>query len=352
MRLHELTERGQGADGASELLKRKTDPTSPQNKNKLKKLPDQHQPGAGTGPNMQMPQSQINNNSYNQKNNNDKYKKNKYNLLMIRRKHSLGYVEFLRGKYTIKDIDYIKSLFFKMTVEEINKLKSIREFNKLRINLGMENKKKKYYKSEYENAEIKFNYLLRLNLLDELIDEALNNKDIFNEPEWEIPKGKRQNKETDLQCAMREFTEESGIPISYLKIFKNVIPLEEIYTGSNGINYKNTFFFAELTSIPNNIFDDTQFIKLKGKDDVSITNKEDNVFNMNVIQTNIINKNNINLNLNYFNIDQKKEVGKINILDENECINKLKLYQLPKKNIISKSFQIINQYKYYFDIPH
>ena len=59
MRLHELTERGQGADGASELLKRKTDPRSPQNKNKLKKLPDQHQPGAGTGPNMQMPQSQI-----------------------------------------------------------------------------------------------------------------------------------------------------------------------------------------------------------------------------------------------------------------------------------------------------
>ena len=36
MRLHELTERGQGADGASELIKRKTDPTSPQNKNRKK----------------------------------------------------------------------------------------------------------------------------------------------------------------------------------------------------------------------------------------------------------------------------------------------------------------------------
>ena len=36
MRLHELTERGQGADGASELSKRKYDPRSPQNKNKLK----------------------------------------------------------------------------------------------------------------------------------------------------------------------------------------------------------------------------------------------------------------------------------------------------------------------------
>jgi len=38
MRIHEvvdeLTERGKGADGAYELQKRKTDPMSPQNKNK------------------------------------------------------------------------------------------------------------------------------------------------------------------------------------------------------------------------------------------------------------------------------------------------------------------------------
>ena len=51
MRLHELTERGQGADGASELIKRKTDPTSPQNKNRKNQI-DQPQPGAGTGPSM------------------------------------------------------------------------------------------------------------------------------------------------------------------------------------------------------------------------------------------------------------------------------------------------------------
>ena len=148
---------------------------------------------------------------------------------------------------------------------------------------------------------------------------------------------------------MREFTEESGVPISYLNIFKNVIPLEEIYTGSNGINYKNTFFFAELTSIPYNIFDDTQFIKVKNKD--NINNNEESIINKDVINTNVINKNNINLNLNNFNIDQNKEVGKINVLEENECINKLKLYQLPKKNVISKAFQIINQYKYYFNMP-
>tara|TARA_B100002019_G_scaffold34817_1_gene28909 strand:+ start:1981 stop:2205 length:225 start_codon:yes stop_codon:yes gene_type:complete len=38
MRLHELTERGRGADGAYELKKRKTDLSSPQNIQKLQKM--------------------------------------------------------------------------------------------------------------------------------------------------------------------------------------------------------------------------------------------------------------------------------------------------------------------------
>tara|TARA_B100000035_G_scaffold247394_1_gene216060 strand:- start:513 stop:737 length:225 start_codon:yes stop_codon:yes gene_type:complete len=38
MRLHELTERGRGADGAYELKKRRTDPMSPQNILKLRKM--------------------------------------------------------------------------------------------------------------------------------------------------------------------------------------------------------------------------------------------------------------------------------------------------------------------------
>ncbi len=53
MRLHELTESGRG--------KKYEKPGERQaylDKNKLKKPPDR-QPGAGTGPDMQMPQSQI-----------------------------------------------------------------------------------------------------------------------------------------------------------------------------------------------------------------------------------------------------------------------------------------------------
>ena len=38
--------------------------------------------------------------------------------LMIRRKHTLGYVEFLRGKYSTENVNYIIKLLSIMTLEE------------------------------------------------------------------------------------------------------------------------------------------------------------------------------------------------------------------------------------------
>lgn len=257
---------------------------------------------------------------------------NKYHLLMIRRKHTLSYVEFLRGKYDINNIDYIKTLFLKMSNDEIQNIINLKDFTKLRIDLGMQNKKKKYYKSEYETAEIKFNYLKKLQIFKEL---NIDNLKSFDEPEWEIPKGKRQSKETDLQCAIREFSEESGISASYLKIFKNVLPLEEIYTGSNGIDYKNTYFFAELNNLPLNIFYIEKFI---------------NNIKFDIKEINFLKFNKIEIELNNFSSEQKKEVSKINLLNQNESLNKLRKYQINKKNIITKAFQIINQYQNYFNV--
>jgi len=264
-------------------------------------------------------------------NSKNKLKDSKYNLLMIRRKHSFSYVEFLRGKFSINDTQYIHNLFSKMTKEEIEKIQKINNFTNLRKDLGMENKKK-YYKNEYEMAEMKFNYLLKLNILEPIINNILKNEVTNSEPEWEIPKGKRQNRETDLQCAMREFSEESGINVNCLRIFKNVLPLEEIYTGTNGINYKNTYFFAELIDLQDKLFHKNEFIN-----------------NNQILKLENINLNNINLKLNYFNLEQRKEVGKILISDINLCINRLKQYQTNKKSIILKAFQIINQYKTYFN---
>ena len=44
------------------------------------------------------------------------------------------------------------------------------------------------------------------------------------ETEWEFPKGRRNQKEKDLDCALREFEEETGIHQTDIKIVENVFP--------------------------------------------------------------------------------------------------------------------------------
>ena len=43
---------------------------------------------------------------------------NQIQYLMIKRKHSLGFVEFMRGKYPIQNYEYIKNVFNEMSVSE------------------------------------------------------------------------------------------------------------------------------------------------------------------------------------------------------------------------------------------
>ena len=63
-------------------------------------------------------------------------------------------------------------------------------------------------------------------------------------PEWGFPKGRRNYQERDLTCAIREFEEETGYDRNKLCIISNLIPFEEIFTGSNYKSYKHKYFLA------------------------------------------------------------------------------------------------------------
>ena len=55
--------------------------------------------------------------------------------------------------------------------------------------------------------------------LNDLIEES-NHYDNWIEAEWGFPKGRRNYQETDFECALREFSEETGYSI---KNIKNII---------------------------------------------------------------------------------------------------------------------------------
>ena len=57
--------------------------------------------------------------------------------------------------------------------------------------------------------------------------------------EWEIPKGRRNLNETNRECAVREFQEETNILPDDYELYDNILPLEEEYKGSNNIIYND-----------------------------------------------------------------------------------------------------------------
>jgi 8-oxo-dGTP pyrophosphatase MutT (NUDIX family) len=83
----------------------------------------------------------------------------------------------------------------------------------------------------------------KFNLIKRTRPELFQNSP-WKEPEWGFPKGRRNFKERDLECALREFEEETGYNKKDLLLIKNINPCEEIFTGSNLKSYKHRYFLA------------------------------------------------------------------------------------------------------------
>ena len=158
---------------------------------------------------------------------------NQMNILMIRRKDSMSFAEFMRGKYDPQNTEYLGTLFRNMTIKE-QSLIACEPFDTVWKILWGEDRNS----SDYPVSRDKFNSLNRLQLMT-------TNLSPYTEPEWGFPKGRRMRAETDLDCAIREFNEETNIPREAYVILRN-ITLEETFVGLNGVRYRHVYFVALL----------------------------------------------------------------------------------------------------------
>ena len=175
-------------------------------------------------------------------------KKVKY--LLICRKDTLGYVEFIRGKYNLENYKYIYNIFEIMTRKERLALLE-NDFDTLWNKLWM-NKNLANYHNEYENSKKKFNLLKKGVIVEEDPQIFLNLKILndkikvnYETPEWGFPKGRRNLREDDLECATREFKEETLINKSNYKILNEFGKVQEVFLGTNNIRYKHIYYVAE-----------------------------------------------------------------------------------------------------------
>ena len=187
-------------------------------------------------------------------------------FLMICRKDSLGYVDFIRGKYPVYNTKYIQNIIDEMTNEEKHKIMTL-SFDELWNDLwgGFNGNN---YRNEERKSKEKFN-ILKNGIIDnkkdfiKLDDFISNSKTNWDCPEWGFPKGRRNYLETDLTCALREFEEETGYKKSNINVLKNILAYEECFTGSNLKSYKHKYY---LGYIDQNKYDNTKYQKSEVSD--------------------------------------------------------------------------------------
>lgn len=209
---------------------------------------------------------------------------NEIKYLMIQRKDSLCYIEFIRGKYKMNDINYICKLFKFITNKEKSKILNS-DFDTLWKDLWKEydiNKfKKEYLQSKRKFDKIKNGFEHNDKLIDfnYIIDLSENNSAIYNETEWEFPKGRRNLNEHNIKCAIREFEEESGLSKNRIKLINNK-SYEEIYIAVNKTRYRHIYYIAKCNDITSEdiLFNPKNKVQIKEVKDVKWLNY-DNVIN-------------------------------------------------------------------------
>jgi 8-oxo-dGTP pyrophosphatase MutT (NUDIX family) len=158
---------------------------------------------------------------------------NDLEVLMVRRKDSMAYTEFIRGKYDPANVEYVEMLLQNMTQSELGRLQN-EPFESLWTRLWNSIDK---YENEYRRALDKFDQVRNI------IGKAVS---VYTEPEWGFPKGRRLKCESDNGCAEREFFEETNVRRNCYVMVSGV-QLEETFHGTNGVPYQHKYFVALLT---------------------------------------------------------------------------------------------------------
>lgn len=171
-------------------------------------------------------------------------------FLLIQRKNSIGFIDFIKFKYNPNNIVFLGKLFTDMAPYEKNDLLNL-SFSDL-YKKSLASPMKRINTKDYEKAKAQFEYIQKGYMVDDefisiktLIDSNPSYKSTL---EWGFPKGKRRRgNEEDMQCAIREFEEESNYKSSdYTLINFPRNAFWELYRGTNDYYYLYIYYVAFL----------------------------------------------------------------------------------------------------------
>jgi len=139
-------------------------------------------------------------------------------IIMVQRKDSLCYIELLRGKYNLYDMEKIKLLMNRTSKKEIKNIQT-KDFDTLWKELWLiKDVKETKYMKEYIQSKQSFEKLKCHTEINEYLD-----KNTFNYEDYDI--------------------------------IQNISPINETFRGENNVNYRNIYYFG--------ICKNTENIKIK-----------------------------------------------------------------------------------------
>ena len=156
-------------------------------------------------------------------------------VLMVKRKDSMSYMEFIRGKYDPSDLDYTGRLISNMTQLEQKTIVD-EEFDTLWTRLWGSGRDS--HSTEYTISKEKY-----ANLDRKMMTEKFPSP--YKETEWGFPKGRRSRGETDIECGIREFLEETNISRDSYNLRED-LSFTETFRGTNNVEYRHIYFVALL----------------------------------------------------------------------------------------------------------
>ena len=177
-----------------------------------------------------------------------------WRYLMIQKRYTPVYVELLRARYhngSMLNLKYLTAIIMALPLNERHYITSY-EFDYLWHSLwrwqGTTEQMQCIFEdmSHASTASICF----KQSSESELCFASLfrDHPTTLLEPDWEFPKGRREDGESDQDCAIRECAEETTLKSDDYKIFLDVKLFQEKFNGINHITYCNSYYLAELTN--------------------------------------------------------------------------------------------------------
>ncbi len=162
---------------------------------------------------------------------------NRPEVILVHKRYTYAFSEFVYGRYSRQNQKSLMALFEQMTTEELLDVWSL-NFDQMWYRIWLSGPRRELFTKKHTKFYTSF-------IRDDggrALQQMLRQVQDRGVPFWEIPKGRPNGKEGDLVCAMREFTEETGVEKKDYRLLPGV--KRRVSFVHMGVRYVHVYYVA------------------------------------------------------------------------------------------------------------